>query len=72
MKGTYTRNQARERLGLKNTYAFVRLEKMYPEAFVIMTRDAYKHALYDKAIVDSFANWRERFKEEKHEQAKST
>ena len=72
MKGTYARKQAMERLKLKNRYAFLRLEKMYPEAFVIMTRDAKKHALYDKAIVDSFAKWRERFKEEKHEQAKSS
>jgi hypothetical protein len=54
-----------ERLGLKNAYTFVRWEKMYPEAFVIVTRDANKHALDDKAILDRFANWRERFKEEK-------
>ena len=64
MKATYTREQAMERLGLKNAYTFVRLEKMYPEASVIVTRDANKHALYDKAILDRFANWRERFKEE--------
>lgn len=72
MKGTYTRKQAVEWLRLKNSYELLRLEKMYPEAFVIVTRDANKHALYDKAIVDSFAKWRERFKEEKNEQAKST
>lgn len=65
MKGTYTRREAMERLGLENPYAFIRLEKKYPEAFVIVTRAANKHALYDKAILDRFANWRERFQEEK-------
>ena len=64
MKAKYTRKQAMERLGLKNAYTFVRWEKRYPEALVIATRDADKHALDDKAILDRFANWRERFKEE--------
>jgi hypothetical protein len=64
VKATYTHKQAIERLGLKNAYTFVRLERKYPEAVVIVIRDADKHALYNKAILDRFVNWQERFKKE--------
>ena len=68
MKETYTRKEAMDRLGLSNMYEFVRLEKRYPEAFVVVIRDPRKAVEYDKTLLDQFANWRERFKTENNEE----
>ena len=69
---TYTLKQAMERLGLQSANVFFRLEREYPAAFVIMKRTG-KNAhdrlgvVYDRAILDKFAERREYFKQEKNE-----
>ena len=68
---TYTLKKAMERLGLQSANAFFQLERKHPEAFVIVKRGSSKDAKsragleYDKATLDSFAERREHFKEEK-------
>ena len=71
MKETYTRREAMKRLGLKYMFEFLRLEKRYPEAFVVVIRDPRKAIEYDKTILDQFANWREHFKMDNHERSKA-
>lgn len=65
MKNTYTRKEAMELLDLKGTNAFLRLERKYPEAFVIVKRAARGEVQYDKAMFDRFVKWRKQFKQEK-------
>lgn len=55
MNQTYTRKQAMARLGLRSTNAFLQMAIQYPEAFVVMNREAFKYARYDKAALDEFA-----------------
>ena len=57
MKESYTRQEAVKRLGLNNMFELIRLEKRYPEAFVVVKRDPHKPVEYEKAILDRFANW---------------
>ncbi len=71
MTRTYTRREAMERLGLRTMFEFLRLEKKYPEAFVVVIRDPHKAVEYDKTLLDQFANWRERFKQENPEYGKA-
>ena len=65
MKDTCTGKEAMELLGLKSLNALLRLERRYPEAFVIVKRAGYGHPRYDKTLLDRFVARRERFKEEK-------
>jgi hypothetical protein len=71
MKETYTRQEAMKQLGLKNMWDLLRLEKRYPEAFVVVKRDPNKPVEFDKAILDQLADWRERFKQDNHEPSKA-
>jgi hypothetical protein len=65
MKEIYSRKEAMKRLGLRSVNAFLQLESKYPEAFVIVKRSRYGPRRYDKAMLDRFAEWRERFQSEK-------
>ena len=71
MKDTYTVKEAMDRLGIKGIKAFLRLERMYPQAFIVLkqTKGADgRHAVqlhYDKATLDRFAEAREKTGEEK-------
>ncbi|HET8671151.1 MAG TPA: hypothetical protein VFM05_11145, partial [Candidatus Saccharimonadales bacterium] len=69
MNDTYTLKEAMERLGLQSANVFFRLEREYPEAFVVM-KGTGKNAnsrlgvAYDKATLDRFAERGEYFKQE--------
>ena len=65
MNEHYTRKEAMERLGIKTFRAFLRLEKEYPDAFVLI--DENKPFLYDKEKLDKFIAMRQYFIEEKYE-----
>ena len=70
MNETYNLKQAMERLGLQSANVFFRLEREYPAAFVVMKRTVKNSnsrlgVEYDKATLDSFAERRAYFKEEK-------
>ena len=65
MKDTYTRDEAMKLLELKSTNAFLRLERRYPEAFVVVNRAAHGKAQYDKSLFDRFIRWRKQFKQER-------
>lgn len=65
MKDSYTRDEAMKLLDLKSTSAFLRLERRYPEAFVVVNRAAQGKAQYDKAMFDRFVRWRKQFKQER-------
>jgi hypothetical protein len=67
MNEYYTRKQAIERLGLRSTNAFLRLERKYPEGFVNVNpnRDREKKPRYDKAALDSFYYKGQYLKQEK-------
>jgi hypothetical protein len=56
----YTFREAMNCLGLKSKSALYRLEKRYPDAFVIMKTGT--DTGYDKATLDRFAVIREYFK----------
>jgi len=71
MKGVYTRQEAVKRLGLNNIFELIRLEKKYPEAFVVVKRDPHKAVEYDKTVLDRFANWREHFKQNNDEYSRA-
>ena len=64
VKTTYNRQEAMELLGLRSTNTLLMLARRYPDAFVVMSRTADGHARYDKTLLDSFAEWRKRFREE--------
>ena len=70
-KTTYTLKEAMDRLGVKHIKTFLRLERMNPQAFVIVKQTkgvAQKHGVqihYDKATLDRFAERRELFKQER-------
>jgi len=71
MQEFYTVKQAMERLGVKSAYAFSRMEKKYPEAFVVVQQAppkgyyGRKKIHYDKATLDRFADSRDNFKKVK-------
>ena len=71
MSGTYTREQAMDRLGFKSANAFFQIERQYPDAFVVMKRGPGKdvhsrrNIHYDKAALDRFAERREHSRQEK-------
>ena len=72
-KETYTLKEAMDRLGIKGRSTFLRLERKYPQAFVIVkqTKGAKQkqgtnmHIHYDKATLDRFAETREKLNQEK-------
>ena len=70
-KETYTVKEAMDRLGLKSKSTFLRLERKYPHAFVVVKQTKglkqKKGELihYDKATLDMFAEQREQSKHEK-------
>jgi hypothetical protein len=70
MKETYTRQEAMKRLGLKTSSAFLRVEKRYHEAFIVVQGVAKGQVRYDRVLLDQFAGWRERFKMDNHEHSK--
>jgi len=55
-----------DRLEIKSKGAFFRLEKKYPEAFVVLKRDKYQPIQYDKGAIDQFAKLRTYYRLEKH------
>ena len=63
---TYTLKEAMDRLEIKSKGAFFRLEKKYPEAFVVLKRDKYQPIQYDKGAIDQFAKLRTYYRLEKH------
>jgi hypothetical protein len=69
-KETYTVKEAMERLGLKSINTFLRLERKYPQAFVVvkqtksLTQKKGKRIHYDKASLDRFAEKREYVKKD--------
>ena len=65
VKRTYCRHEAMELLGLKTVNFLLRLERLYPDAFVVVKRDAKGKVLYDKVLLDRFAGWRKLFEKEK-------
>ena len=71
MKETYTVQEAMERLGLKSLNTFLRWERKYPQAVVVLkqTRGMKKRQgmqfHYDKAALDRFAKMREQSNPEK-------
>ena len=72
-KETYTVKEAMARLGLKSLNSLLRLERKYPQAFIVVEqtkgvkqkRGTYMHIHYDKATLDQFAKTREHPKQEK-------
>jgi len=64
---TYTFREAMERLGLKSKSALYRLEKRYPEAFVILNKGSGMHTQYHKVTLDKFVMIREYFTKGKYE-----
>jgi hypothetical protein len=70
MNDTYTIKGAMARLGLRSANVFFRLERDYPEAFVVMKRagkntNSRLGVQYDRATLDRFAERREYFIQEK-------
>jgi hypothetical protein len=72
MNEFYTLKQAMERLGVKSMNAFFRMERKYPEAFVVVQQSSHKgrfesrkHIHYDKAALDRFADSRDNSKKVK-------
>ena len=71
MKETYSVKEAMVRLGIRGVKTFLRLEKKYPEAFVvIMERGAknirgYQVVRYRKDPIDRFAERRDLLKQVK-------
>lgn len=70
MKETYTVKDAMDRLGLKGIKAFLRLERMYPHAFIVLKQtkgvDGRQgvQTHYDKPTLDRFAEAREKSRQE--------
>lgn len=72
-KETYTAKEAMVRLGLKSLNGLLRLERKYPQAFIVVKqtkslkqkRGTHMHIHYDKATLDRFAEQREHLKQEK-------
>jgi hypothetical protein len=70
-KETYTVKEAMDRLGLKSKSTFLRLERKYPQAFVVvkqtkgLQQKKGKLIHYDKATLDRFAETREHLNQEK-------
>jgi hypothetical protein len=58
MSETYTIKEAMDTLKIKSKSAFFRLEKKYPEAFVILKSDKHQPIQYDKGAIDKFAKLR--------------
>jgi hypothetical protein len=71
MNEAYNRQQAMDRLGLRSVNAFLQLERKYSYAFVVVKHGPHrvmfhdKKVRYDKATLDTFAETREYFKQEK-------
>jgi hypothetical protein len=71
MNQTYTLNEAMDRLGLKSANALFKLERSYPDAFIVMKRahgkdlHSRRNIQYNKATLDRFAEMREYFKQGK-------
>jgi len=73
MTETYTRKEAMKRLGLQSIRTFQHLESRYTDAFVIVQeiagpymRPRYdKAVLYDKDVLDKFAERRDHFNEQR-------
>lgn len=69
MNPTYTLKQAMDKLGVTSRLAFHHLKIKHPHAFVIVNRRNGRNdiTLYDKQVLDKFAQMREFLKKQKGE-----
>ena len=70
IKEIYSVKEAMDRLGLKGLKAFLRLERKYPHAFIVVKQTKGVEGRqgmqihYDKATLDRFAEAREKSRQE--------
>ena len=62
MNQTYTREQAKQRLGIKSMSDFRRFERKYPQVFMNVNMGVHSDTqrLYDKTAIDNFAATRDK------------
>jgi hypothetical protein len=67
MNQTYTLKQAMDKLGVTSHLAFHHLKTRHPHAFIIVNRRSGRGdvTLYDKQVLDKFAQMREHLKKQK-------
>ena len=62
MNQSYTREQAMERLGIRSMKVFRQFERRYAAMFVNVNLGEFRDSqpLYDKSVLDKFANTRDK------------